>query len=52
MIRIRIPAIREIKGDNEMPATIKVDNGITIGQSPKSDALVFLITEAFQGSKA
>ena len=34
MIRIRMPAIREIKGDSEMPATIKVDNGITIGQSP------------------
>ena len=37
MIRIRIPAIREIKGDNEMPATIKVDNvdnGKSIGQSP------------------
>jgi hypothetical protein len=31
MIRIRMPAIREIKGDNEMPATIEVNNGITIG---------------------
>ncbi len=34
MIRIRMPAIREIKGDNEMPA-VKADNGITIGQSPR-----------------
>ena len=32
MIRIRMPAIREIKGDSEMPATIEVDSGITIGQ--------------------
>ena len=31
MIRIRMPAIREIKGDSEMPATIEVDSGITIG---------------------
>lgn len=30
MIRIRMPAIREIKGDNEMPATIEVNNGIAI----------------------
>jgi hypothetical protein len=35
MIRIRMPAIREIKGDSEMPAMIEVDNGIAIGQSPR-----------------
>jgi hypothetical protein len=35
MIRIKIPAIREIKGDKETPATIKVDIGIIIGQSPE-----------------
>jgi hypothetical protein len=35
MIKIRIPAIREIKGDKETPATIKVDIGIIIGQSPE-----------------
>lgn len=30
MIRIRMPAIREIKGDNEMP-TMEDDNARTIG---------------------
>jgi hypothetical protein len=35
MIRIKMPAIREIKGDSEMPAMIVVDNGIAIGQSPR-----------------
>ena len=34
MIRIKIPAIRAIKGDNEMPKA-KDDNAITIGESPK-----------------
>jgi len=33
MIRIRIPAIREIKGDIEMPA--KNDKAVCIGQSPR-----------------
>jgi hypothetical protein len=33
MIRIKIPAIRAIKGDNEMPA-MKA-SAITIGQSPR-----------------
>jgi hypothetical protein len=36
-----MPAMREIKGDSEIPATIKVDNGITIGQSPRLDGLGF-----------
>jgi hypothetical protein len=31
MIRIKIPAIRAIKGDNEMPKA-KDDNAITIGE--------------------
>jgi hypothetical protein len=30
-----MPAIREIKGDSEMPAMIEVDNGIAFGQSPR-----------------
>jgi hypothetical protein len=34
IIRIRIPAIREIKGDNEIPKA-KDDNAITIGESPR-----------------
>ena len=33
MIKIRMPAIREIRGDSEMPAMIEVDNGIAIGPS-------------------
>jgi|HubBroStandDraft_4_1064222.scaffolds.fasta_scaffold276335_2 hypothetical protein len=34
MIRMRIPAIRAIKGDNEMPKA-KDDSAITIGESPR-----------------
>jgi hypothetical protein len=49
MIRIRTPAIREIKGDKETPATINVDIGIFMGQSPES--VEALIIEASQGSK-
>ena len=52
MTRIRMPAIREIKGDSEIPATIKVDNGIIIGQSPEVGWFRVLITEASQESKS
>ena len=37
MIKIRMPAIREIKGDSEMPAMIEVDNGIAIGPFSEVD---------------
>jgi hypothetical protein len=44
MIRIKIPAIRAIKGDNEMPAMM--DSAITIRQSPSVDGPVRLLKEA------
>jgi hypothetical protein len=49
MIRMRIPAIREIKGDNEMPATR--DNAIAIGQSPEWMVWCFS-SEGYLESKA
>ena len=49
IIRIRIPAIREIKGDNEIPKA-KDDNAITIGESPRGGFKNFIVG-ASQGSK-
>jgi len=41
MIRIKIPAIRAIKGDNEMPKA-KDDNAITIGEFSEVEGLGIL----------
>ena len=43
---------RIIKGDSEIPVTIMVDNGVTIGQSPRLERFGVLITEASQESKS